>query len=49
MKQKLTVTIEQDIADKVKALAEQEERSISKMIELMLKYCFEHYGEQFKN
>jgi hypothetical protein len=49
MKAKLTITIEKDLIDKTRILAEQEERSLSKMIELMLKYCFEHYSEQFSS
>jgi hypothetical protein len=48
MKKKLTITIDKELVDKTRALAEQEERSLSKMVELMLKWCFEKYGEQFK-
>jgi hypothetical protein len=48
MKKKLTITIDKDLIDKTRALANQEDRSLSKMVELMLRWCFEKYTEQFK-
>ena len=44
MKRKLTISIDSHVIDQIQRLAENEERSLSKMIELMLKWCFENYS-----
>ena len=46
LKVKLSITIDEDVAKRVKELAEQDERSVSQYINLVLKA---HLAEQDKN
>lgn len=46
LKQKISVTIDEDILEKIKILAENDDRSLSQYINLVLK---EHLNEESRN